>query len=146
MGKIDRPVGMVLSEMMHGMFRVLKRRVSEKTEEKLTVEQFGLLYAISREENEVIQKDVAEIMGKDKSAILRMIDMLEEKELVRRVVDKIDRRKNNLMVTKKGSRAIVSFLEVEMELNRELMEDLPVSDLEAFYRVVSHVKTRAENL
>ena len=89
-------------KLMREIFRVFKKRINMQNEEeiRITAEQFHLLNAINSKKEEVIQKDMAEIMGKDKSAILRLIDSLEEKELVRRVVDKNDRRKNYLMVTK----------------------------------------------
>lgn len=132
--------------MLSDVFKVLKMRTGEQTESKLTIEQFGLLYAISKEMHEVIQKDMAEIMMKDKSVILRMIDSLEQKELVRRVVDMSDRRKNCIMVTKKGERTIAQYLAIEEQLSSELIEGLSASDMEAFYRVIQHVGDKAQQL
>lgn len=70
--------------MMRNVFRALKKRSDKliQVEIKISPEQFSLLYAIRIKENEVIQKDMAEMMGKDKSAILRLINTLEEKKLV----------------------------------------------------------------
>jgi MarR family transcriptional regulator for hemolysin len=88
---------MDLGKMMHDIFRLFKKRFEEQQHStiKISTEQFGLLRAISIKDEEVIQKDMADMMGKDKSAILRLIDSLEEKELVRRVVDPKDRRQIN---------------------------------------------------
>ncbi|BDX38356.1 hypothetical protein CYCD_17110 [Tenuifilaceae bacterium CYCD] len=80
MESVDKPFGMIVGRMMHAMFRVLRNRTNEQTEAKLTIEQFGLLFAISKQKNDIIQKDVAGMMGKDKSAILRMIYSLEKKD------------------------------------------------------------------
>jgi MarR family transcriptional regulator for hemolysin len=146
MNKQDLPLGMIVGRMMHEMFRVLKKRTGEVAEIKLTIEQFGLLHAINMKDEDVIQQDMAEIMGKDKSAIYRVIDSLEEKELVRRVVDKNDRRKNFLMVTKKGETVIEQYLEIEYKLNSELKEGLDKSDIDAFYNVVNHFRNKAEKL
>ena len=146
MNKQELPLGMIISRMMHEMFRVLKRRTFEIAEIKLTIEQFGLLHAINMKNEDVIQQDMADIMGKDKSAIYRVIDSLEEKELVRRVVDKNDRRKNFLMVTKKGETVIEQYLEIEFKLINELKEGLSKSDIDTFYRVVDHIRNRAEKL
>ena len=115
MKKQELPLGMIIVRMMNEMFRVLKKRTGERAEIKLTIEQFGLLHAINMKNEDVIQQDMADIMGKDKSAIYRVIDSLEEKELVRRVVDKNDRRKNFLMVTKKGEAVIDQYLEIEQK-------------------------------
>jgi MarR family transcriptional regulator, transcriptional regulator for hemolysin len=146
MEKQNLPLGMIVGRMMHEMFRVLKKRTGEIAEIKLTIEQFGLLHAINMKNEDVIQQDMADLMGKDKSAIYRVIDSLEEKELVRRVVDKNDRRKNFLMVTKKGEAVIEQYLEIEFKLNKELEEGLNKSDIDAFYNVVNHFRNKAEKL
>ena len=146
MKKQELPLGMIIGRMMHEMFRVLKKRTGEIAEIKLTIEQFGLLHAINMKNVDVIQQDMAEIMGKDKSAIYRVIDSLEEKELVRRVVDKNDRRKNFLMVTKKGEAVIEQYLEIEYKLMNELEEGLSETDIDTFYRVVNNIRNKAEKL
>jgi MarR family transcriptional regulator, transcriptional regulator for hemolysin len=146
MEKQDNPIGMLIGRMIQEVFRALRKRTGEQTETKLTGEQFGLLYAISLEEKEVIQKDMAEVMCRDKSAILRMIDLLEEKELVRRVVDKNDRRKNYIMVTKKGEKVIEQYLAIELQLTRELQEGLSESDWDTFCKVIHHIRNKAGQL
>jgi len=146
MEKQNLPLGMIVARMMHEMFRVLKKRTGEIAETKLTIEQFGLLHAINMKNEDVIQQDMADIMGKDKSSIYRVIDSLEEKELVRRVVDKNDRRKNLLMVTKKGEAVIEQYLEIEHKLIKELNKGLCKSDIDMFYSVVNHIRNKAEKL
>ena len=143
MEKSKAPLGMVVIEMLKPMFRVLEIRASQQTDIKLTMGQFGLLFTISQEKEEVILKDMAEKMGKDKSAILRMIDLLEKKELVRRVVDQNDRRKNQLLVTKKGERFIAEFREIELEFNREIQDGLSDADMLTFHKVVNHLKIKS---
>jgi MarR family transcriptional regulator, transcriptional regulator for hemolysin len=137
-----------LGKMMHEVFRVFKKRVDEQKYEemKISTEQFGLLHAISIKEEDVIQKDMAEMMGKDKSAILRLIDSLEEKELVRRVADIKDRRKNYLMVTKIGYRVLEHYMKVVYELMKDIQQGLSPSDIETFHKVVNHTRSNAKQL
>lgn len=56
--------------------------------------------------NDVIQKNMVDRMRKDKSTILRLIDSLERKKMVRRVVDANDRRKNYPLITKQEEKVI----------------------------------------
>lgn len=140
------PLGLVVIKMLKPMFCVLEMRAAKQTDMKLTMPQFVLLFTINEEKEEVILKDMAEKLGKDKSAILRMIDLLEKKELVRRVVDQNDRRKNQLMVTKKGERLIAEFRKIESELNGELLEGLSDADMETFYKVTNHIQIKSEQL
>jgi len=145
MEKIDLPFRMV-GRMMHEMFKAFKKSIGEQAEIKITMEQFGLLHMINSEEFEVIQQDLAKEMGKDKSSILRIIDSLEDKDLVRRVVDTNDRRKNCLMVTKKGEKVITQYSIIEAEFMKEIIEGLTPSEMDTFYKVVHHLKSKAEQL
>ena len=146
MESLKMPLGMVVVKMLKPMFCVLEMRAAKQTDLKLTMAQFVLLFTISEEKEEVILKDMAEKLGKDKSAILRMIDLLEKKELLRRAVDQNDRRKNQLLVTKKGERLIAEFRNVEFELNSELLEGLSNTDMQTFYKVVNHITVKADQL
>ena len=146
MKTLKMPLGMIVVNMLKPMFCVLEMRAAKQTGLKRTMPQFVLLFKISEEKEEVTLKDMAEKLGKDKSAILRMIDLLEKKELVRRAVDQNDRRKNQLLVTKKGERLIAEFREIESELNSELLEGLSDADMETFYKVANHIQIKSEQL
>ena len=134
--------------MMQEVFRLFKKRleVAQNLEISLSPEQFGLLHAISTKENDVIQKDMAEMMGKDKSVILRLIDSLEEKELVRRVAALKDRRKNYLMVTKAGYRVIEQYMNIIAEMMQDIQQGLNQEEIDSFHKVVSHITSKAEKL
>ena len=138
------PFGMIVGGMMHGVMRLLKKRALEHANIELSMEQMGLLIAISCHNEEVILQDMAAIMGKDKSAVLRTIDSMEAKELIKRVSDKTDRRKKYLMITKKGERVIEQYMEMELELVTELHAGLSEEDLAAFYKVVNHISAKTK--
>lgn len=137
-----------MGKMMHEVYRVFKKRSEELThvEIKISAEQFSLLFAITTKADDVIQKDMAEMMGKDKSVILRLIDSLEKNELVRRVVDLKDRRKNYLMVTKSGYRVIDQYMKVISDMMGELQQGLTQSEIDSFHKVVGHLKDKAGKL
>ena len=140
------PFGMAIGSMMREVVRLIKKRITEQAEIKLTIEQIGLLLVISMNKEEVIQQELACSMGKDKSAILRTIDMIEAKELVKRVSDTTDRRKKYLMITKKGERVIEQYLTIENELSGLLQNGLTDEEIATFYKVVDHIKTNAKAL
>ena len=137
-----------IGRMMHTILRVFKKRseLQQYKEIKISPEQFGLLNALSNSEENVIQKDMAEILGKDKSAILRLIDSLEEKKLVRRVTDAEDRRKNCLVVTEVGNEVIDHYMKVVFEIMEEIQQGLSLTDLNTFHKVVNHITIKASNL
>jgi DNA-binding MarR family transcriptional regulator len=144
--KENNPLALTLGGMLRELVRILKKRSTEQMDTKLTIEQIGLLMAIHNSKDEVIQQDMACSMGKDKSAILRTIDLIEAKELIKRVSDTADRRKKYLMVTKKGEKVIEQFLQIDMVLTAELVQDISEQDLISFYKVVDLIKLNAKNL
>jgi len=145
--KQDLPPGMIIIERVkHEMFRVLKKRIETQAELKLTVEEFGLLRMLKMKKDQVIQQNMAETMGKDKSAILRLVNSLEGKELVKRVVSTDDKRKNYLMITGKGENVLEQYVKIEIGLIDELERGLSKSESAIFYRVIDRIKTNAEKL
>ena len=137
---------MAIGSMMREVVRVLKKRIAEQADIKLTIEQIGLLLVIFMHKEEVIQQELACSMGKDKSAILRTIDMIEAKELVKRVSDTTDRRKKYLMITKKGERVIEQYMKIEEELTTKIQIGLTEEEITIFYKVVDHIKANAKTL
>ena len=138
------PFGMALGSMMREVIRLLKKRILEQADIKLTTEQIGLLLVISMNKEEVIQQELACSLGKDKSAILRTIDLIEAKDLIKRVSDTADRRKKYLMITKKGERVIDQYLAIENELTILLQKGLTEEEIKTFYKVVDHIKANAK--
>ena len=136
-------VMMNYSSMLQEVFRTFKNMTNTQSNVPLTIDQFGFLIAIYEKKEEVIQKDMAEVLGKDQSSILRIVDSLEKKELIRRVVDNNDRRKNFLMITKKGDKVLDQYLKIETQLGDKFFDGLSKSDIDTFYKVMDHIKNRA---
>ncbi|MGA3014439.1 MAG: MarR family transcriptional regulator [Bacteroidales bacterium] len=146
MKKQNSSLDMAFGNKIPDMFRAIKKCLKDRAETKLKItrEQFQLLKAISENGEDVIQKDMADMMGKDKSTILRLIDSLEAKELVRRAIDPKDKRKNYLMVTKKGEKVIKQYMKIYSEFINEIQQGLTEAELKIFYKVVDHFKSKAE--
>lgn len=145
MEKMEYPLGMHIGKVMRYIFKSIIQRFNELSGDKLTLEQFGILHTIKEKEEEVFLKDMAETMGKDKSGILRQIDSLEKKNLIRRVADKTDRRRNFLMITKNGERVVQEFFEIERKLTQELQAGISDEDLNTFYKVINKILENAMN-
>lgn len=142
----EHPLGFVIGRTLAEYFRSLKKSIGDTGDMRLTNEQFGLLYALSREDEEVIQQKMAEKLGKDKSAVLRIIDTLESKELVRRIPSQNDRRKNQLFVIKKGESVIKRFLEAEVSFSKEVLDGLSEDQVNNFFLVLNHIRMKSENI
>ena len=112
---------------------------------EITYEQMGVLYYISRSENkEIIQQDLAEIMSKTKSAILRSIDILEEKKLVKRMPVAGDRRKNVIELTETGRSIILKMHHNFLERDLVLKSGINEKDLETCMCVLSKIQQKCK--
>ncbi len=138
----EQPFGFIVAETVRSIAKKLMSRLREHGF-SITMEQMAILHFLNTN-NELIQQDVADFTGKDKSAILRQIDFLEENKYVVRVADQIDRRKKNLVVTKKGAELHQDFTKIDIEVGQELMDGIKQEDLDTFLRVLAKIKTNAE--
>ncbi len=111
----------------------------------ITFEQMGVLYFISRSNNkEMIQQDIAAVMDKTKSAILRSIDILEEKGFVRRLPVAGDRRKNLIELTDSGKAIIEKMHNIFMSEDQILKEGITKEDLETCMCVLSKIQQKCK--
>ena len=129
--------GKLLLKTINGTFASLTNEI--------TFEQMGVLYYISRSNNkELIQQDIASVMGKTKSAILRSIDILEEKGFVKRLPVAGDRRKNVIELTGSGKAIIDKMHENFMERDQVLKEGIRLEDLETCISVLSKIQQKCK--
>ncbi|MEP7108393.1 MAG: MarR family transcriptional regulator [Ferruginibacter sp.] len=129
--------GKLLLKTINGTFSALTKEI--------TFEQMGVLYYISRSYNkEMIQQDIAEVMDKTKSAILRSIDILEEKGFVKRLPVAGDRRKNVIELTGSGKTVIEKMHENFMERDQILKQGIDQKDLETCMCVLSKIQQKCK--
>lgn len=87
----------------------LRRRTREFVESALTAEGFNLreywVLTCLVEGDAASQATLGEILGVDRSDMVRLVDSLEKRALAKRVKDPTDRRRQIISVTKKGAKA-----------------------------------------
>lgn len=96
----------------------LKRRFEEEGI-NLTIEQFFILNILDNEDGLILQ-ELAEILDRDKSAVLRHIDGLEKNHFVSRVKDDEDKRRKLLLITKPGMKVLEKARAVDQQLDEEI--------------------------
>ena len=111
----------------------------------ITFEQLGVLYYISRSKTkEMIQQDIATIMDKTKSAILRSIDILEEKGFVKRLPVAGDRRKNVIELTNTGKSIIDMMHNKFLGQDGILKEGINEKDIETCMCVLAKIQEKCK--
>jgi DNA-binding MarR family transcriptional regulator len=133
-----KPLGYMLGQSL----RVFKSQmVSEfkKKEIELSFEQFVILHMLNSN-CDLIQRDIATQLQKDKSIIVRQINGLLEKQYVVRLINKNDKRIKNLILTKKGFEALNQVKAIADEISDKLLTGIPETDLEIFRGVLLKIQ------
>ena len=125
--------------------RALKRFVSGSNID-IPAESLGILLTVHYSDTDTIQQDIADIVKKDKSAVLRQIDNLEKRNLVQRIVEPNNRRQNIIRITDEGIKLVNEINNKLNEIQTLLSEGLDTADLLAFYKVLDHFRNKAKIL
>lgn len=106
----------------------------------ITVNQMVILNLVDNNEG-LIQHSIAEILNKDKSAVLRQIKCLEKKHYIIRVPDASDRRRKTLVLTKPGLEILHKAQNKENEVLEAILGNIPDNELNVFYKVLEKIHT-----
>ncbi|WP_207536515.1 MarR family winged helix-turn-helix transcriptional regulator [Desertivirga arenae] len=112
----------------------------------ITIEQYIFLHGLRNMEGDVTQQDMANHTCKDKSAVLRTIDILEKQELVKRSQVAGDRRKNTISATGKCDQLFDKILQIEEGIFKALTEEISDADYETTLRVLGQIQQNANTL
>lgn len=100
----------------------------------LTPVQFAALDAIHNQPG-TDQARVAEMIAYDRATIGGVIERLEQKGWVRRVVSERDRRARELSLTPEGQRILKALIPVVRDLQDEILQALSAADRARFLRL-----------
>ena len=134
----QKPLGYLLGQTM----RVYRNKMTSKLKEnelELGLEQFLILLQLNARED-LTQQDLANHLQKDKSIILRQINVLIEKRYVVRLPDKNDKRKKNLILTQKGSETLQQALHIGRKLSEELLTGISQEEIRVFEQVLQKIQ------
>ncbi len=138
------PASLSIALTTKAVSRAFKKRMNGLSLD-LPTDSFRLLLVIDYT-GEVKQQDLADFMNKDKSAILRLIDVMEEQELVLRSAHEDDKRKNIITITKKGKEFLKEIILKEKKMFKELGNGITAADMITFKRVLFQIRENARQL
>jgi DNA-binding MarR family transcriptional regulator len=126
----------------------LAGRVSEKIirpfnraftrESPVTMEQYLVLSCLLDKDN-ITQQTLCNLTNKDKPSITRLIDKLEAKDLVKRVSDKVDRRKKHVLLTQAGRTACQKTEGIVLRIAGQAVGNIDEYQLNTFQNVLQNI-------
>lgn len=133
-----KPLGYLLGRSLRVFRNQLVSEFKEK-EIELTFDQFVILHLLNSN-CDLIQRDLASQLQKDKSIIVRQINCLLDNQYVVRLTNKEDKRIKNLILTKKGFEILNQMKEIASELSKKLLTDVSPNDFEIFQKVLLKIQ------
>ncbi|QXP74050.1 MarR family winged helix-turn-helix transcriptional regulator [Tenacibaculum sp. HL-MS23] len=96
-----------------------------------------------QEKNGVPQQELAFLTGRDKTSLTRLVNTMEKKGLVARIPSKLDRRINNIYITKKGDVLFKETLPIMAQFVTSLQENISEEEIAQTINVIKKIQ---ENL
>ncbi|MDA1762068.1 MarR family winged helix-turn-helix transcriptional regulator [Bacillus cereus] len=95
----------------------------------VTPEQWGIISVLSSQRG-TTQKELAEAIDKDQTTVVRMIQSMERKEIVKKALNDQDRRSHNLFLTEKGDELKKTILPVVQDAHNFVTSKLSEEEIE----------------
>ena len=139
---LDESIGLQTNRMQKKLLRYLNRSLESYN---ITLEQWVVLSTLAEQEN-INQKTLSLKSGKDPASLLRILDILERKHLVKRGVDKLDRRAFLLQITAQGKSLVENVAPFIEERFKEITADIPNDEVSVFKQVLKKMDDNLEFL
>lgn len=138
---LNKQVGVFLN-LVHNRFKQYITAFFQEEGYNITPEQFLVMDTLW-DEGSMSQQKIADTILKDKNSVVKMLDGLEKKHLVKRVACKEDRRQNLIEITPYAKEIQQNVTDIAMNAVDHVIKDIPKQDLYIFIKVLTKM---AENM
>lgn len=138
---LNKQVGVFLN-LVHSRFKQYITVFFQKEGYNITPEQFLVMDTLW-DEGVMSQQQIANTIFKDKNSVVKLIDGLEKKNLVKRVANKEDRRENLIELTPYAKEIQKGVTDSAMEAVNLITKDIDKQELYIFIKVLAKM---AENM
>lgn len=131
---LSKQLGVFLN-FVHNRFKQCVNAAFAEGGYDITAEQFLVLDTLW-DEGVLTQQQVADIMLKDKNSIVKLIDGLEDRKLVKRMSNPNDRRQNLISVTDEAERIKAEVTEIALSAVSGITDGISCEELSIFVKVL----------
>ncbi len=132
---IEKFIGFIIYRTSLAMKATLQRTLKERGLD-ITPEQYGILILL-REEEGLSQKEIGDVLFKDKPNISRMLDALERKRLILR--QSTDRRSFAIFLTGEGRSLAETILPIKQQLEENALKGVLAREIESLETILNKI-------
>lgn len=125
--------------IFHSSMRLCLADVFLEKGYNLTPEQFLVMDTLW-DEGILTQQQIADITMRDKNSIVKLIDGLEARNLVKRVNNPKDKRQNLIKVTEYSKTVKDAVTAISYEAVQKIINGIPREELESFVRTIARMQ------
>lgn len=118
------------------LIRGFSTQTFTEKEFELTPDQYVILNLLLENDEIMYQRQLAEIMFKDRANISRIIDIMHRNGLIEKVPDSNGRRIYKLVVTEKGKELRNRVLPTDKELRAVITENISEEELNSIFHIL----------
>ena len=117
------------------LIRGFSTQTFTEKEYELTPDQYVILNLLLENDEIMYQRQLAEIMFKDRANISRIIDIMHRNGLIEKIPDSNGRRIYKLVVTEKGKEIRNRVLPTDKELRAVITENISEEELNSIFKI-----------
>ena len=121
------------------LIKVLTLRNFKENNFEITPEQFVILDTLldNNSEETLYQRQIGELIGKDRANTTRLLGILEEKGLIEKTTDSNGRQINRILITKKGIEIHNKIFPKISEIRRSYLENLEIEEIQSCLKTLN---------
>ena len=133
-------INFLLTTAQHTVFQYLSQRLGPYD---ITPSQYGILNCLWINDGTCLPRQIAELLCLETSTVSGILDRMQKKDLIDRVINPENRREILVMITPKGEALKAPVLKIIDEVNEEVLKDFSPKETEFIRKSLRQIAEKA---
>lgn len=133
-------INFLLTTAQHTVFQYLSQRLAPYD---ITPSQYGILNCLWINDGTCLPRQIAELLCLETSTVSGILDRMQKKDLIDRVINPEKRREILVMITPKGEALKAPVLKIIDEVNEEVLKDFSPKETEFIRKSLRQIAEKA---
>ena len=133
-------INFLLTTAQHTVFQYLSQRLAPYD---ITPSQYGILNCLWINDGTCLPRQIAELLCLETSTVSGILDRMQKKDLIDRVINPENRREILVMITPKGEALKAPVLKIIDEVNEEVLKDFGPKETEFIRKSLRQIAEKA---